>query len=205
VKSAAWCTFLFAVTVGLLAFPQGAALDRLAVVEAVDLAHQHPWLHACMELGTSLGNKATICGALLVPAAFGGEAARGTVRLVIPSVVSNQAATSAVKWLTNRPRPDGGHKRRANTSFPSGHASAAAGLAWIVSHRHRRLAPWIWILALWIASSRIFLGRHYPSDVTAGALLGILFALATIRFEARLAPRNLDRPVSSGPARSAVE
>lgn len=187
-KTAAACLALFAVTVGLLAFPRGAAIDRALVERAASLANTHPWLKATMEVGTALGQKATVCAVLLVPAAFGNEVARGTVRVVLVGVTANQLATSLLKWITARPRPDGRDSRRTNTAFPSGHASAAVGLAWIVSHRHRRLAPWMWVLAVWISASRVFLGRHFPSDVTAGALIGIVFAVAALRFESRLAP-----------------
>jgi undecaprenyl-diphosphatase len=102
------------------------------------------------------------------------------------SLVAAEVVVSGLKWVTDRPRPDGGGSR-ANSSFPSSHAAAAAGAAWIVGARHRRLAPWFWLLALWIASSRVFLGRHHPSDVLAGALVGILLAALTLRVGGRLA------------------
>jgi undecaprenyl-diphosphatase len=60
-----------------------------------------------------------------------------------------------------------------NASFPSDHATGAfviASTIWIV---HRRIG-WIWIvLAAGIALSRVWVGVHYPSDVLAGALIGM--------------------------------
>jgi membrane-associated phospholipid phosphatase len=177
---------LLILTVGLLALPAGRNLDRALVDWAHGLDRGNPVLHGFMELGTDIGDTEPLLVAIFLPAAFGNEAARGTARIAFLSVGANQLATSALKWLTNRPRPDGSHDR-SNSSLPSGHASGAVGLAWIVAHRHRRLAPWAWALAIWISVSRVFLERHYVSDILAGALLGILFAAIALHFEDRLA------------------
>jgi undecaprenyl-diphosphatase len=177
---------LLVLTVGLLALPAGRNLDRALVDWAHGLNESSPALDALMELGTDIGETEPLLVAIFLPAAFGNQAARGTARIAFISVGANQLATSALKWLTNRPRP-AGDSNRNNTSFPSGHASGAVGLAWIVAHRHRRLAGWVWLLAVWISASRVFLERHYVSDILAGALLGILFAAVALHFEDRLA------------------
>jgi membrane-associated phospholipid phosphatase len=91
-------------------------------------------------------------------------------------------ATTALKEITHRERPGGEHDRN-NSSFPSGHASVAAAVAQVVSRRHRRLGPPVWALVAWIAASRVFLGHHYPSDVLAGLLLGVLIGTWALRFE----------------------
>ena len=81
------------------------------------------------------------------------------------------------------------------SSFPSGHTAAAVvlyvGLALIITARVRnpivRAVAWIVaILApLFVATSRLYRGMHFPSDVASGALLGIacivvaLFAVHT--------------------------
>ncbi|HUI65708.1 MAG TPA: phosphatase PAP2 family protein [Bacteroidota bacterium] len=58
-------------------------------------------------------------------------------------------------------------------SFPSGHTAAATVVLTVVGSVYPGaifvLAP----LAALIAISRVYLGMHYPSDVVAGALLGI--------------------------------
>ncbi|BFT74108.1 undecaprenyl-diphosphatase [Paenibacillus sp. P36] len=64
----------------------------------------------------------------------------------------------------------------ANASFPSDHATGAFVIAasiWIF----RRKEGMVWlVLAACIAFSRVWTGVHYPSDVLAGAVLGIAAA-----------------------------
>jgi len=63
-------------------------------------------------------------------------------------------------------------------SFPSGHAQHS--FAWLVSLAllHRRGAAGFLGLAVLVALSRVYLGVHYPLDVTVGAVLGTAFAFA---------------------------
>jgi len=62
-----------------------------------------------------------------------------------------------------------------NTSFPSGHASAAFAVAAVFSHRYRqhRWVPWVaYGTAAVISFSRVTNQSHFPSDVFLGAVLG---------------------------------
>ncbi len=59
-------------------------------------------------------------------------------------------------------------------SFPSGHALSSFAAATVLSLTDRRLG-WLAIpLACLIALSRVALYVHFPSDVLAGAVLGVL-------------------------------
>jgi undecaprenyl-diphosphatase len=76
----------------------------------------------------------------------------------------------------------------ANASFPSDHATGAFVIAtaiWLF--RKREGTIWL-LLAACVALSRVWTGVHYPMDVAAGALLGVLTAagvhrmFSTLRF-----------------------
>jgi undecaprenyl-diphosphatase len=61
-------------------------------------------------------------------------------------------------------------------SFPSGHTLHAVSFAWQLTAHFPELGWFVVPLAALIASSRVVLGLHYPTDVLAGAALGALLA-----------------------------
>ena len=74
-----------------------------------------------------------------------------------------------------------------SASFPSMHASVAFAFAAIVAVNARRRLPQVCAFALagLIAWSRISLGLHFPSDVMAGALVGLASAWLAGQFQRR--------------------
>lgn len=59
-------------------------------------------------------------------------------------------------------------------SFPSGHATTAFSLAAVVAFVWPRAFWPAMLLAALVAVSRVIVGEHYPTDITAGAILGVL-------------------------------
>ncbi len=71
-------------------------------------------------------------------------------------------------------------------SFPSGHTLASFEAATALFLHHRKWGIAALVLAFFVSISRLFLLVHYPSDLIAGAVLGILFALASSKIVAIL-------------------
>jgi undecaprenyl-diphosphatase len=65
----------------------------------------------------------------------------------------------------------------AYASLPSGHAVDAFAIAMAFGALWPRLRALFWTYACVIAVSRVVLRSHFPSDVAAGAVLGMLGAL----------------------------
>lgn len=71
--------------------------------------------------------------------------------------------------------------RPTDPSFPSNAAAVGFALATAISLVNRKLGFGAIILALFYGFSRVYVGVHFPSDVIAGALLGVLVALMISR------------------------
>ncbi len=61
-------------------------------------------------------------------------------------------------------------------SFPSGHTLHSVAFSFILTAYYPMFAWFVWPFTLLVASSRIILGLHYPSDVIVGALIGWITA-----------------------------
>lgn len=64
-------------------------------------------------------------------------------------------------------------------SFPSGHTYSSFAAATVLLLHHRRWGIAAAAVACLIAFSRLYLYFHYPTDVLAGMLMGILLGLAS--------------------------
>jgi membrane-associated phospholipid phosphatase len=108
--------------------------------------------------------------------------------LAAESLIVNQG----LKRLFRRERPTVAGdprspvRRPLTSSFPSGHASAAAFNAVILTGWDgRRSIPLWWSLALLVATSRAYVRIHHPSDVVAGVATGAALGVLARRFLAR--------------------
>ena len=113
--------------------------------------------------------------------------------LVAVAVAGEVGIFLVVTMLVDRQRPPVSHLDEAppTSSFPSGHTAATialwGALAVLASERARSALLRGIVLALafglplLVASSRLYRGMHFLSDVLGGALLGGLWLLATVR------------------------
>lgn len=91
--------------------------------------------------------------------------------------------SALLKPMAARPRPcwiDTGIRLLVDSpkdySFPSGHASSCAAAAYILMKTNRKFGFAAVFFAAAVIFSRLYLFVHFPSDVLAGAILGIVLA-----------------------------
>jgi undecaprenyl-diphosphatase len=111
----------------------------------------------------------------------GGKAGRLAALLLVPTIVlSDQLNSSFLKHLIERPRPC--HvlpdvrllvSCGSGYSFPSSHAVNNFAGALILSFYLPRWGWTFFLFAATVAFSRIYVGVHYPSDILAGAVVGL--------------------------------
>ena len=89
---------------------------------------------------------------------------------LIRAQIVTQTLTAAVKTSVGRTRPDG-----TQYSFPSGHSAVTFASATVLQrHLGWKVGIPAYGLASYVAASRIQAKRHFLSDVTFGAALGIV-------------------------------
>ena len=91
------------------------------------------------------------------------------------------AMSGGIKTLVNRPRPYQSnsdintYKYSDGKSFPSGHTTLAFATATTLALEYKKwyitIPAFVWAGS--VGYSRMRLGRHYPTDVAAGAAVGV--------------------------------
>jgi hypothetical protein len=134
-----------------------------------------PTLHKVFEPGAILGQSYTLFGIAGTIYAVGRLKDEPKVSHMgmdlIRSVAIAELITESLKYTVRRERPD-----HSNTySFPSGHSADTMAFATALErHFGWRYAVPAYVIASYVAMSRLQLNVHYLSDVTAGAAVGII-------------------------------
>jgi undecaprenyl-diphosphatase len=107
----------------------------------------------------------------------------GVIAAAVAAVLSAMAIAGLAKLFFRRARPEGewgGVYRRLDPhSFPSGHAARTLALAFVILIGLGPV-PGLLLVAWSIAVglSRVALGVHWPSDIVAGWIVGLVAGLA---------------------------
>ncbi len=163
----------------------GVGLDEL-LFRALNQAGLNPVLDLLMVVLTTFGifYVQVLAGLILY---WRGHRELGFDVIVLTIVTA--VVVEALKWMLMRERPFevltdvhtiswGALTSAGGYSMPSGHVARAFALTTLIAlGAPRRTGMLLLILAGLLAVSRIYLGLHWPSDVLAGALLGIALAV----------------------------
>jgi undecaprenyl-diphosphatase len=129
----------------------------------------------------------------------------------VSAVVVAEACVGPIKSLYDRARPPMPLVATSSTSFPSGHAVAAAStaVAAVIALFPEGPRRYAWgaaaaLFALVMGLSRAYLAAHWLSDAVAGVLLGTTAALATAVI-VHLVRERLSRKDRASPDRPALE
>jgi len=98
---------------------------------------------------------------------------------VVSTILARGIITEGIRYFYHRPRPFSAlpvHQLLTDSawSFPSGHATFFFALSTSVYLYNRRWGVWFLLTSVLIVLGRVAAGVHYPSDVLAGAIIGVL-------------------------------
>ena len=118
---------------------------------------------------------------------------RIAIPLLVGSTLLAGAISAVLKVIVHRPRPfvdpaiigDSVSLSEAVfhnflQSFPSGHTATAFALAMGLSFLYHKGKPLFFLFAFLVGLQRIISQNHFPSDVMAGALVGVVSAQAVL-------------------------
>lgn len=173
----------------------------IAVLDFIQEHVRAPWLDQVMLLATHLGDLALVwlvAGAVLVAQP---RHRRYGIAVLVAVLATAALGMLVLKPLFGRARPFVAYEFTgllipppSGDSFPSNHSmvsfAAAAALCCLPgkSTGVKALKAGAVVLAALIALSRLYLYVHYPSDILAGAVIGIAVGLASVWIVSRVWP-----------------
>ncbi|MGW2641852.1 phosphatase PAP2 family protein [Streptomyces sp. NPDC001348] len=166
----------------------GSSVDGAAYTDVVDLARRAPaWLNDTVSVWSTYG--LALFAVLMVVGWWRARRAGATASvtaLAVPLVVIvAYGVDAALKLLVREDRPCQSLRvvtleacpARGDWSFPSNHAAIAAAAAIALLFVSRRLGSVAVVAAGAMVASRVWVGAHYPHDVAAGVVVGVLTVL----------------------------
>jgi len=173
-----------------------------ALFSAINGAH-FPTLDDLMLLASALGKAGFVWLAVAAIAAVFPARRMAAWRVVVAIVLTTGVVDVVIKPIVHRPRP---YEVRADArlidqrpttgSFPSGHAARAFAGALALGRLFPSAQVAWWVLAAAIGVSRVYVGAHWPTDVLAGAIIGL--AVGWFALGGR-APRPLNWKIDPSP------
>ncbi len=171
-------------------FLGGTAVELLLtfddiVIHFVNDSIRNEILNKIMEFVSMLGNGGILwIGFSFAFILMGGEKRRIGLLMLASLAVEASVCNIIIKPAVGRIRPFDAHdmeiiiNKPLDYSFPSGHTAASYAAAYSLYMSDKKKGGKMLYVAALMGFSRIYLLVHYPTDVIAGALLGILSAIS---------------------------
>jgi len=172
------------------------------VSDQLDPVRDQPIANRLMYLASALGDDGRLWLGLAAGQLFSpGRRRRGLDQALwigIESAIVNGPMKFGTKRSRPAPRATHAHHFRppGGSSFPSGHAASAFTMATMLAEGGGVRLLWF-VPAGIVASSRVHVGVHHPTDVIAGAIVGIGFGLAGRRLH--LVDRLVNKAIELAP------
>jgi undecaprenyl-diphosphatase len=181
-----WVPFICCISITAFA-EDGNFFTRLDqdIFDAIyDAPPQREPLGTIMEWGTEFGDSKAIMGLSILLMAYGDDAHRETGRLMSSAFIGTGMVVLGMKEIIRRKRPL--DDQVGDPAFPSGHTAFAFAGATILADRYPKLRIPLYIGAGLVGVSRIYLGRHYVSDVVGGAAVGTITGMLVLHHRVTL-------------------
>ena len=146
--------------------------DREIFGAIYDVPPQRQPLGTAMEVVTEFGDPKTMMGLSILLMAYGDDDPQETGRLLSSAFIGGGLVVLGMKQIVRRKRPL--EDELGDPSFPSGHTSIAFSMATVLGYQYPKWRIPLYIGAGLVGLSRIYLGRHYASDVLMGAAVGTI-------------------------------
>lgn len=167
---------------------------------------QKPWRrgdeilgHDLTKIGDVVGNPGVQAGVMgltyTLGQALGDEKLTMAGKSMAETMIFTSLTTLALKGAFHRERPDGSD----HLSFPSWHASATFGNATVLAEYYGwKAAVPAYLVALFVAWTRIEDNEHFVTDSLTGAAIGCIYGHAVSRYNMRVHPNLYVEPVIMG-------
>ncbi|WP_019849946.1 phosphatase PAP2 family protein [Desulfitobacterium sp. PCE1] len=150
---------------------------------------QNALFDKAMPIITFLGDKGLIWIFIAVALIASKEYRKVGTMVICALLLSSILGEGLLKHLVQRPRPFTVVpaiqlliSKPLTYSFPSGHTASAFAAAGVLSKMMRKYRVYVVMLALLIAFSRMYLFVHYPADIIAGIMLGLICSKMIVYF-----------------------
>ncbi|MBR3992188.1 MAG: phosphatase PAP2 family protein [Clostridia bacterium] len=161
----------------------------ISILEWIRNTLWNPVLDKIMVAITSLGYKGILWIAVAVIMLFFKRTRKTGLKLGVALILGLAIGNGIIKNVVARQRPydyQAAHgvdiplliAKLKDFSFPSGHTLSCFEAAGVLMICERKRFGWAaLVLAILISFSRLYLYVHYPTDVLAGIVLGLIFAV----------------------------